>query len=89
MMRGRQRPPQKWGDQQDRVGDLCLLTLKEQHANHIQSDMQMICKLYFRMSICSFLSQQLKHFWVSPPQLSPRVVQGQDPLQGLLPKLEK
>lgn len=50
------------------------------------------CKLYvnyFLNEHLCFLHQQLRHFWVSPPQLSPRVVQGQDPLQGLLPKLEK
>ena len=36
--------------------NLCLLTLKEQHANYIQSNMQMICKLHCEWASALFES---------------------------------
>lgn len=58
----------------DFKGATCKLYSKS-HAN----DMQMA----FVDEHLFFLSQQLRHFWVSPPQLSPRVAQGQGPSQDL------
>lgn len=49
----------------------------------------MICKFILNEHLLFFEVNSSEHFWVSPSQLSPRVAQGQDPLQDLLTKVKK
>lgn len=59
-------------------GDLCLLTLKEQHANYILNKMQMTCRLHRELASVLFESTA-QALLGEPSQLSHGVTRGQVP----------